>query len=78
MKKLLAILLTLVLLGVCALAENIDWSSMSDDEIKTAIKEGQAELDSRKEESDDGSIVAYDKDGHKLTLSNMHEGNYIN
>ena len=78
MKKLFAIILALILLCVCAMAESIDWSSMSDEEIETALAVGQAELNSRKVESDNGTIVAYDKDGHKLTLTNMHEGNYIN
>ncbi len=77
MKRIIAIALVLMLLGVYACAESIDWASMSDEEIEAVIAAGREELASR-DRPEDGSIIAYDKDGHKLTLSNMREGNYIN
>lgn len=77
MKRIIAIVLALMLFGVCVFAESIDWASMSDEEIEAAIAAGREELASRND-SEDGSVVVYDKDGHKLTLSNMREGNYFN
>ena len=47
MKKLLVILIVLLLACGSALASDIDWESMTDEEITAAIAEAQAVLDSR-------------------------------
>ena len=77
MKRLIAIVIIFLLSVSCAIAEDIDWASLSDEDIEAIIAAAHKELNDRHETTDE-TIVAYDQDGHKLTLSNMREGNYIN
>ena len=59
MKKLLAVVLTLILCAV-ALAEGIDWASMTDEEITAIVEAGQAELKSRASaEQTEGNTYIY-------------------
>ena len=55
MKKLLAIIITLILLCSVALAESIDWASMTDEEITAILEEGKAELERRSGENADST-----------------------
>lgn len=57
MKKIIALVLVLVLCGV-ALAEGIDWTKMTDEEISTEIKRAQEELDKRDGEADGATADA--------------------
>ena len=63
MKKLFALLLALLLIGSVALAETIDFASMTDEELNTLIAGAQAELKSRSGGEEywynDGGIVVY-------------------
>ena len=65
MNKLIVILVALALICASALAEGIDWASMTDEELHAAIEAAQAELDSRApaEGEGDGIVV---KDGAVL------------
>lgn len=59
MKKLLAVVLVLMLFAV-ALAEGIDWASMTDEEITAIVEAGQAELKSRASaEQTEGNTYQY-------------------
>lgn len=55
MKKLLAVFVSLILLGSMAFAESIDWTSLTDDEITAIIEAGQQELNSRNQENGESS-----------------------
>ncbi len=74
MKKLFALVLAMLMICGSAFAE-IDWSSMTDDEIKAAIEAAQAELAARKPaDAEDGSIkiedglVLFDSNGVTATV----------
>lgn len=49
MKKIICVLVCLFLFSTTAIADSIDWPSLSDDEITAIIEAGQAELLSRKQ-----------------------------
>lgn len=75
MKKLVALALAMLLICGSAFAE-IDWASMTDDEIKAAIEAAQAELDARKPaDAEEGPIkiedglVLLDTNGVKVTVA---------
>lgn len=76
MKKILVILLAVLIL-TAALAEEIEWSSLTDDEITAIIQAGQQELKARQTDNAD-EIIAFNDDDRELILSNPHAGNYFN
>lgn len=49
MKKLLSILIALILIGGVAMAENIDYASMTDEELRTVIDTARIELAKREQ-----------------------------
>lgn len=65
MKKLFLFVLVLALLCASAVAEGIDWASMTDEELTAAIEAAQAELNSRKPVDDSGESIVI-KDGTVL------------
>lgn len=74
MKKLIALLLALLFCACAASASEIDWSGMTDDEIKGIIAEAQAEL-SKRSPAVEGALpiaegtVLLDRDGILATLT---------
>ena len=79
MKKSLIILLVLAFFCVNAFAADLDWSSMSDDEISAIIAAGQAELASRNPAPTGDALhmtkdtVLLDRDGILVTLTGKVE-----
>ena len=78
MKRLFALVLAMTLIGSSALALEIDWSTLSDDEIRTVIAEAQTELSSRAPLPEgtlpiaDGTVLL-DQDGILVTLTGKVE-----
>ena len=58
MKKCIALVLMFTLMSAVALASELDWPSMSDDEIRAIIAEGQAELNKRTPAADGALHIA--------------------
>ena len=81
MKKLFVAILAL-LLCASALAEG-DWASYTDDELTAMIDEltvlvnGARDELARRSNASESSGVVFDKDGHKLTVTNMRQGDSI-
>ena len=73
MKRFLAIILVLILFipETVAFAANIDWNSMSDQEITDAINEGRLVLASRVPDSKDHLTIA-NKDGVEVYLTRQY------
>lgn len=71
MKKLFVLLLALLLIGSFALAETVDFASMTDDELNALIAGAQAELSSRKSGDEywynEGGITIYPAGRTKYT-----------
>lgn len=74
MKKLLTLLLALLLIGSIALAESLDYASMTDKELQDIIDGARNELLVRKLDSD-GTFVLFDQDGAKLYLTGHYKIN---
>lgn len=78
MKKLFSLVLILALCGSVALASDIDWGSMNDEEIKTIISEAQNELAKRNPVAEgtlpiaEGTVLI-DRDGILVTLTGKIE-----
>lgn len=73
MKRLLAIILVLLLFipETVAFAANIDWKSMSDQEITDAIDAGRLELASRMPDSED-HVTIVNQDGVEVYLTRRY------
>lgn len=73
MKKLLSLILVLLLFipSTSALASNIDWQSMSDQEITDAINEARIELASRIPDSSDHMTIV-NQDGIEVYLTRQY------
>lgn len=78
MKRLFVMILALLLIGSFALAETVDFASMTDDELNALISGAQAELKSRKGGDEywynEGGITIYPAGVTKYTqIGNMYQ-----
>lgn len=71
MKRLFSIALILILVGSVALAESIDWTIMTDEELHGAIDAARNEL-SKRELSLSENTILVDQDGIQLYLTGEH------
>jgi len=77
MKKLLAIILSVMLIGGVAMAESIDWASMSDDAIREEIRRANEELDKRGGNAESSGIEGTEilhTDDVIMTIQSYEEG----
>ena len=74
MRTLITMLLICALTAMPALASGIDWESMTDQEISTALAEGKAVLDARSgttETGSEGEVLLCDYEGFKVVLTDV-------
>lgn len=71
MKKFLAIILALALVGCVALADGIDWASMTDDEVNSAISSAKAEIERRGLVGDVENKTVFDENGVSIIITSF-------
>lgn len=74
MKRLLTLILAMFLIGSIALAESLDYASMTDKELQDVIDGARNELSTRKLNFE-GTFVLFDQDGATLYLTGRYKIN---
>ena len=70
MKKIIALVLVCLLSVSCAFAEGIDYSSMSEDQLREVIVQARAAL-AEKEEPFNDQCVVFEEDGIRVTITGI-------
>lgn len=71
MKKLLALLLALLLIGSIALAEAVDFASMTDDDLNALIDSAKAEVERRDLTSNTENVTVFDAQGVTIVITSF-------